>query len=153
MYRQESDNTQTLLAGEGQVLELISEGAPTPQVLDRICMALDSQVGNVVSLVLFPDDEEHKLHTIEQSAATFGLTAFSCTALLSPSQEFFGTLEVYCCFPRTPTLSESVVIERAAHLAVLAIQLHNRDVDTESCSLDWNGTTGRSPREGPPSTN
>jgi len=153
MYRQESDNTQTLLAGEGQVLELISEGAPTPQVLDRICMALDSQVGNVVSLVLFPDDEEHKLHTIEQSAATFGLTAFSCTALLSPGQEFFGTLEVYCCFPRTPTLSESVVIERAAHLAVLAIQLHNRDVDTESCSLDWNSTTGRSPREGPPSTN
>jgi len=153
MYRQESDNVQALLAGEGQLLEMISEGAPLPQVLDKVCSALDVQVGNVVSLVLFPDDEEHTLHTIEQSATRFGLSAFSCTPILSPSQEFFGTLEVYCCFPRKPTLSERRLIERAAHLAALAIQLYNHDIETESCFLDWNGTTGGNSHEGPPSSN
>jgi hypothetical protein len=153
MYRQESDNAQTLLAGEGQLLELISEGAPLPQVLDKVCTALDVQVGNVVSLVLFPDDKEHTLHTVAQSAAEFGLTPFSCTAILSPSEEFFGTLEIYCCFPRKPNLNESELIERAAHLASLAIQHYYHDVNTERCSLDWNGTMGGSPHEGPPSSN
>ena len=97
MYRQKSDNLRTLLTGEGYLLELIFAGAPLPQVLDKVCTALDLQVGNVVSLVLFPDDEEHTLHTIAQSAVEFGLSAFSCTAILSPSAEFFGTLEMYCC--------------------------------------------------------
>jgi hypothetical protein len=153
MYRQESGNAQTLLAEEGQLLELISEGAPLPQVLDKVCTALDVQVGNVVSLVLFPCDEEHALHTIAQSAAEFGLTPFSCTAILSPSEEFFGTLEMYCCFPRKPTHSESELIERAAHLAALAIQHYNHELDAEDWSLDWTGATGRSPHEGPPSSN
>lgn len=153
MYRQESDNAQTLLEGEGQLLELISEGAPLPQVLDKVCTALDVQVGNVVSLVLFPGDEEHALHRIAQTAATFGLSAFSCTAILSPSEEFFGTLEMYCCFPRKPTLGESELIERAAHLAALAIQHYQHDVDAERCFLDWNGATGGNPHEGPPSSN
>ena len=151
MFRQESYNLQTFLAGEGQLLELISEGAPLPQVLDKVCTALDVEVGNVVSFVLFPDDQEHALHTIAENAASFGLTSFSCTAILSPSDEFLGTLEIYCCVPRKPDLSESGLIERAAHLAALAIQHYNHDVHAES--LDWNGTTGGSPREGPPSNN
>ena|ERR1700739_2419151 len=153
MYRQESDNVQALFAGEGQLLELISEGAPLQQVLDKVCTALDVQIGNVVSLALFPENEEHTLHTIEQSAARFGLSAFSCTAILSPSEEFFGTLEVYCCFAREPTISESKLIARAAHLAALAIQQYNHDMDAESRSLDWNGAMGRSAHERPPSSN
>src|SRR5246500_5000064 len=88
MYHHESDNAQTLFAGEGQLLELISEGAPLQHVLDKLCTALDVQLGNVVSLVLFPEDEEHTLHTIAQRAAKFGLSAFSCTAILSPSEKF-----------------------------------------------------------------
>ena len=87
MHRQESDNVHTLLAGEGQLLEMISEGAPLPEVLDRVCTVLDLQVGNVVSLVLLPDDEEHTFHTIAQSAAKFGLTSFTCTPILSPNGE------------------------------------------------------------------
>ena len=153
MYRQESDNVQTLLAAEGQLLEMISVGAPLPQVLDKVCTALDVQLGNVVSLVLLPDDGEHTLHTIAHSAVKFGLTAFNCAAVLSPSEVFLGTLETYCCFPRKPTLSERELIERAVRLAALAIQHYNHDVDTESCSLDWMGATGRRPCEGPPSTN
>jgi hypothetical protein len=153
MYHQESDNVQALLAGEGQLLELILEGAPLQQVMDKLCTALDVQLGNVVSLVLLPEDQEHTLHTIAQRAAKFGLSAFSCTAILSPSEKFFGTLEIYCCFPRKPDLGESKLIQRAAHLAALAIQNYNHDVDADSRSLDWTGSTGRSPQEGPPSSN
>jgi hypothetical protein len=153
MYRQEVNNLQTLLAGEGQLLEMIFEGAALPQILDRVCIALDVQVGNVISLVLLPDDEEHTLHTIEESAAKFGLTAFSCTPILSTEDEFLGTLEMYCCYSRTPNLGESVLIERATHLSALAIQHHNHTIDAESRSLDWNGTARRSSREPPPSSN
>jgi GAF domain-containing protein len=153
MYRQSSDNTHSLLASEGQLLELISEGAPLPQILDRVCSAIDIQLGNVVSMVLLPDDPEHTLHTFEQSAVTFGLTPFCCAPILSPEAEFLGTLETYCCFPRKPSLSESALIEQAAQLAAVAIQHFNLDVRSESCSLDWNGLTRGSPHEGPPSTN
>ena len=153
MYRQESDNVQTLLAGEGQLLEMISAGAPLPQVLDRVCTALDVQMGNVVSLVLFPDDEEHTVHTIEHSAAKFGLSAFNRAAILSPSGEFFGTFETYCCFPRKPNLSESELIERAVRLAALAFEHYNHAMKAADWPLDWTGATGRRPREEPSSTN
>jgi hypothetical protein len=142
-----------LLAGEGQLLEMIIEGAPLPQILDRVCTALDLQVGNVVSLVLLPGDEEHTLHTIAQSAEKFGLSAFSCIAILSPGAEFLGTLETYCCFPRKPSLAESELVDRAAHLAALVIQHHNHELEIEDWSVDWAATTGRCSSEGPPSSN
>jgi hypothetical protein len=153
MYRQELNSAQTLLAGEVQLLEMISAGAPLPQVLDRVCTLLDVQMGNVVSLVLLPDDGEHTLHNIAQSAAKFGLTSFSCVGILSPTGEFLATLETYCCFPRKPNLGENRLIEQAAHLAALAIQQHHHDMETEDWPLDWTAATGRGPCEGPPSSN
>jgi hypothetical protein len=153
MYRHESDNMQTLLAQEGHLLELISSGAPLPQVLDQVCAALDVQVGNVVSLVLFPDDEEHIVHTIASTAAEFGLSVFSRTAILSPSEELFGTLEIYCCFPRAPAPSEDTLIQRATHLAALAIQHHYHGRDSGNFSLRLNGAMSSGSRKGPPSRN
>jgi hypothetical protein len=153
MFHRESDNLQTFLAGEGQLLEMIAAGAPLPEVLDKLCTALDVQVGNVVSFVLSLDDQEHALHTIARSAASFGLTPFSCTAILSPREEFIGTLEIYCCVRRKPNLSESRLIKRASHLAAIAIQHFNQDMHGESGSLDWNDATGGSLHEGPPSKN
>lgn len=153
MYHQEPDNLQTLFMGEGQLLELIIEGAPLSQVMEKLCTALDVQVGNVVSWVLFPEDEEHSLHTIAQSAAKFGLFPFSCNAIVSPSEEFFGTLEIYSCFPRKPNRIEFKLIDRAAHLAALAIQNYNHDVEADGCSLDWNGATGGRPHGWPTSSN
>ena len=153
MYRQEPNNVQSLLPGEGQLLEMIFEGAALQQILARVCNALDLQVGNVVSLVFLPDDEEHTLHSIEESAEKFGLTAFSCKPILSTENEFLGTLEMYCCFSRAPNLGDCVLIERATHLAALAIEHHNHDMDADSCSLDWNGSARRSPHQPPPSTN
>lgn len=153
MYSQEPDDVQTLLVGEGQLLELISEGAPLPQILDSVCTAINVQLGNVISLVLLPDNAEHILHTFEQSAITFGLTPFSRTPILSTEEEFLGTLETYCCFPRKPSLTESELIERAVQLAAVAIEHYNHDVHAEDCSLKWNGASGGSPHQGSPSSN
>jgi hypothetical protein len=43
---------------ERQILELISLDAPLPGILNRLCAAIDVQIGNVVSLVSLPDREE-----------------------------------------------------------------------------------------------
>ena len=153
LYRQKSDTVQTLLVGESHVLELISTGAPLTQVLDKLCIALDVQVGNAISLVLFPDDAEHFTHTIAQFAAQSGLSVFCCMAILSLNEELLGTLEMYSCLPRTPTPVEGRVIERAALLAALAIQRHHHEYDSGSLSSDWGGTTGKIPRERVPSKN
>jgi hypothetical protein len=153
LYKQESDTTQTLLTDEGRILDLISTGAPLAHMLDKICTALDLQVGNIVSLVLLPDDEEHTRQEIAQNAEHFGLFVFCCAAILSPSEELLGTFEVYCCFPRSPSASESRLIERAAQLAALAIQGHNHEQDSERFSFHWKGAMGRSHHEGPPSKN
>ena len=139
MYPQESDTMQILHFGEGHVLELISTGAALPEVLDKICTALDVQMGNVVSVVLFLDDDEHFTHTIAQYAAECGLTVFSCTAILSPSDELLGTLETYSYLRRSPTENETTLIERATRLAALAIQLYDHAPDSESPSSPWKG--------------
>jgi GAF domain-containing protein len=153
LYRQKSDTMQSALVGESLVLELISTGAPLTQVLDKLCIALNVQVGNVVSLVLSTDDAEHSEHAIAQSAAQLGLSLFSCTAILSLSEELLGTFEMYSCSPRTPTPGECRLIERATQLAALAIQRHYHEHDSGSWSTDWSGAIGKSSRERPPSKN
>jgi hypothetical protein len=153
LYPQQLETTQTLQFSEGHLLELISTGAALSDVLDRICTALDVQMGNAMSLVLFLDDDEHFTHTMAQNAAECGLSLFSCTAILSPSDELLGTFEIYSCFPRGPTRNENMLIERATYLATLAIQLYNHAPDSRSPSSAWSGTLGRSSRKHPPSEN
>jgi len=153
LYPQQLETIQTLQFSEDHVLQLISTGAVLPDVLDTICTALDVQMGNAMSLVLFLDDDEHFTHTMAQYAAECGLSLFSCTAILSPCDELLGTFEIYSCFPRGPTRNENALIERATYLAALAIQLYDHAPDSESPSSAWRGTLGRSSREEPPSTN
>jgi hypothetical protein len=150
LYPQESDTIQILHFGEGHVLELISTGAALPDVLEKICTALDVQMGNVASLVLSSDDGEHFTHTIAQYAAECGLFLFSCTGILSPSDELVGIFEVYSCFRRSPTLNENALIERATHLAALAIQLYDHAPDSQGPSSPWSATLARSSREESP---
>ena len=153
MYPQRLETIQTLQFSEGHLLELISTGAALPDVLDTICTALDVQMGNAMSLVLFLDDDEHFTHATAQNAAECGLSLFSCTAILSPSDELLGTFEIYSCCPRGPTRNENMLIERATYLATLAIQLYDHAPDSRSPSSAWSGTLGRSSREHPPSEN
>jgi GAF domain-containing protein len=131
---------QTLLAGEGHVLELISTGSPLTLVLDKVSTAFDLEIGNVVSVVLLADDEEHSTHLIAQNAALFGLSIFCRAAVVSPGGELLGTFEVYSCTLRSPTPSESKLIERATQLAALAIENDNHDLDSNGFPSRWKDT-------------
>ena len=153
MNQGESDTIQTLLAGEGHLLELIFTGVPLTHVLDKICSALDHQVGNVASLVLLADDDEYYLHAVAQSAAHFGFYSFRSTGIFSPNGDLLGTFEMYCCVPRTPSSSESRLIERATRLAALAIQRSDYQQDSETFSWHSKGRMGSASRVGPPSRN
>jgi hypothetical protein len=75
-HRQYPGKKGTLLRGEDSILELISMGAPLPGVLNKLCAAIDLQIGNVVSVILPADDQEHDLHSITRSALQFGLHVF-----------------------------------------------------------------------------
>ena len=142
-YQQESDTIETLLACQGQLLDLIVAGVPLPHVLRRLCTALDVQVGNVISLVSLMDDEEHFTHRLAGIATQFGLYGFSSSAILSENHDLLGTLEMYCCFPRSPSRVETSLIGRATHVAALAIQYHIDDNDSETNSFQWSSSMHR----------
>jgi hypothetical protein len=110
---------------EDQILQLISLGAPLPEILNRLCIAIDVQIGNVVSLISLPDGEESYLRSITQSAMKLGLDVFSSVAILSRDKSLLGTLEIYGCDSRRPTPHESQLIGRAIQLAEIALQRHS----------------------------
>jgi hypothetical protein len=142
MLCQDSSTAQALLDGEPNLLQLVSDGTPLPQALDKICVAVDRQVSNVVSLVLFPDGKEHTLRAIGEAVAQFGLFVFSCAAILSPDGELWATLETYSCIPRSPTPEEAALVERAAYLAALAFLNCNHKLDFGSFALPPNDALG-----------
>ena len=51
LHQHFSDTRRSQLVGERHILELISLGAPLPGILNKLCTAIDVQIGNVVSLV------------------------------------------------------------------------------------------------------
>ena len=124
-----NDNTRSQLVGERQILELISMGAPTPTILNRLCAAVDVQIGDVVSLVFLPNGEENDLWSITQSAAQVGLNVFSTTNILAHDKTLLGTLEIYSCDPRRPTPNECHLIARVIHLAAIALQCREEKED------------------------
>ncbi len=143
VYRQEFDTMQTFLTGEEQLLDLVSTGATLSYVLDKVCRALDVQLGNIVSVALLLHDEEHSSHELARNAVLFGLTSFCSTAILSPSGELLGTLETYCCCPKSPSRVEQNLFERAAQIASLAIQFHIHADDSRTYTLPWNSLLRR----------
>lgn len=141
LHRQGSDKKETLLRGEKSILELISMGASLPGVLNKLCAAIDLQIGNVVSVILPADDQE--LHTITHSAVQFGLHVFWSASIPLRNEDVLGFLQMYCCVSRCPTPFELRLIERATHLAALAIQRHNDEEDFESFSRNWTSALRR----------
>jgi hypothetical protein len=123
-HRHCKDNRQRQLVGERHIVGLISLGAPLPGILNKLCTAVDLQIGNVVSLIWLPDEQECHICSITQSAAKFGLNPFSSTDILSRQRRLLGTLQIYCCDRRRPTRPELQLIERVVELA--AIALHRR---------------------------
>jgi len=133
------------------LLYLLPNTVPLPEVLNNLCAAVDRQVGNVVSLVLFPDGKKHTLRAIGEDVARYGLFVFSCAAILSPDGKVRATFETYSCIPRSPTPEESALVEQAAHLAAIAFLHHSHELDFESLDpLPNSALAGYSPNEPPP---
>ena len=116
---------QYLLRSEEQLLHSISGRMPLEGILHKICDALNSEIGNVISLVSLPNDDPTSLATIVKSAGVFGLHKFCSASVLGGNDEALGSIEMYCCIPRRPFLNEISLIERATCLAAVAIKRHN----------------------------
>jgi hypothetical protein len=113
---------QYLLRAEEQLLQSISGRAPLPEVLCKICDALDSEIGNMISLIALPNDDATGIAAIAKSAKLFGLYKFCSADVVGGNDELLGSLEMYCSVSRRPFLSEVRLIERATCLAAVAIQ-------------------------------
>ncbi|MGD0426350.1 MAG: hypothetical protein ABSC10_06500 [Candidatus Acidiferrales bacterium] len=120
--RQCTDERRSPLVGERQILELIALGAPLPGILNKLCTILDVRIGNVVSIVSLPGAGENYNCSMTRSAQQVGLEVFSSSAIVGSDRSILGTLEVYGCDPRRPTMLETQLINRVAYLASLALQ-------------------------------
>ena len=119
------DKIQYLLRAEEQLLQSISARVPLLEVLDRICSAINSQIGNMVSLISLPGDEVTDHAAIARIAALFGLHAFCSAGVVAENDELLGSLEMYSCVQRRPSAREFQLIGRATCLAAIAIKRHN----------------------------
>src|ERR1700687_2928422 len=147
------DKIEYLLSTEKQLLQSISIHGPLPEVLNRICSALDSQIGNVVSLISLPTDDASELAEIAMNATLFGLHTFCSAGVVAENDELLGSLEMYCCAPRSPSASEFQLIERAKCLAAIAIKIDKEADDQGNCGMRGNRPAPGRVREWPVSTN
>ena len=137
--RSGSDDTiQYSLPGEEQLLQSISARAPLSEVLGRICSAIDSQIGNMVSLISLPGDDVTDHAAIARIAALFGLHAFCSSGVVAENDEVLGSLEMFCCVPRRPSARELQLIELATCLAAVAITRHNEAGYQGNCGDEGN---------------
>ncbi len=127
----------TALQGEKNILDLISRGAPLPEVLNNLCTVIDLQIGNIVSVVLLPDDTERNFETIARGALQFGLRLYWSADIPFRDQGVVGSFEMYCCVPRRPTACELKLIRRATCLAALAIRHYHGDENRGSACREW----------------
>jgi hypothetical protein len=134
--RRADDDSRGVLRQEDQILERIFTRAPLPGVLNGICSALDCQIGGVVSLVSLPVEDPSELTEIARNAALFGLSTICSADLVGEEDERLGSLNIYGCVPRSLSLRESRLIERARCLAALAIKL-DMVLDNQRYA-DWN---------------
>jgi hypothetical protein len=132
-HTKSSESVQFLLRSEEEIIRSISARAPLPDLLDRICSALDLQIGSVISLISPLGDDASELDTITANASLFGLHAFCSDRVFARNAELLGSLQMYCCVPRDPSVSEIPLIERAKCLAAIAIARHNEARDQGYC--------------------
>jgi len=129
---------QYLLDTEEQLLQQISSHAPVPGVLNGICIALDCQIGNVVSLISLPEGGASEAGAIATNAALFGLFTFCSEGIVAENDELLGTLEMYCSVRRSPSAAEFQLIERAKCLAAIALKLDKEAGRQSNCVLRGN---------------
>jgi hypothetical protein len=120
-----ADSIQFLRIAEKEMQRSLFAGVPLPELLNRICNALDCEIGNVVSLVSIVDDETTDVAAIAGNASHFGLHLFCSRCVVSANRGLLGKLEVYSCQPGMPNRRELDLIKRAAWLATVAIESGN----------------------------
>ena len=123
--RNAGSEIEHLLRTEEQILHSISGRAPLPEILHKICDALNLEMGNLISFFSLPTDHATDLAAIASSAELFGLYKFCSADVVDGDGELLGSLEMYCSVPRSPFLTDAPLIERAACLAAVAIKRHN----------------------------
>jgi hypothetical protein len=116
------ETTQFLQRAEKEILLSISAGASLAEVLNRICSALDCEIGNVVSIVSLLDDDRTDFEAIAGNAKQFGLHKFCSIGVFAVNQELLGTLDMYSCKPELPSAGELESIKCAGRLAAIAIE-------------------------------
>jgi hypothetical protein len=116
---------QYLLQAEKRLFDAISGRTPLAEMLHQICEALNSEIGNMISLVALPNGDTKDLADIVKTASLFGLYKFCSAEVIGGQDEILGSLEMYCTDPRRPRLKDVALIERATCLAAVAIQRHN----------------------------
>jgi hypothetical protein len=130
-HRQCTDHRRCQLVGERQILELISLGAPLPGILNKLCMMIDVRIGNVVSIISLPEADENHNCSMTRSALQVGLEMFFSSTILSPDKSVLGTLEIFGCDPRRPTLLEYHLIDCVTQLASRALRRPSSDDDLD----------------------
>jgi hypothetical protein len=123
--RNSGSEIEHLLRAEEQILHSISGRAPLPEILHKICDALNLEMGNLISFFSLRSDHATDLAAIASSAELFGLYKFCSAEVAGGNGELLGSLEMYSCDPRSPFLTDVPLIERAACLAAVAIKRHN----------------------------
>lgn len=135
--QQSESRAHYLLEAEEQILRLIAARAAVPEILNEICSALDRQIGNMVSLISAPEDDVTSTAEMARNAVLFGLHIFSSTAIFGERGEELGSLEMYCCSVRAPSVREVKLIARAVCLAAIAMERHTKSgYQTGDCSSE-----------------
>ena len=137
------DEVQYLLRAEHCLLQSISGRAPIADVLHKICQALDSQLGNMFSVISLPTDDPAAVSAIAKSATLFRLYKFVSANVVGHGDQSLASLEMYCTLDRRPHLSEVQLIERATCLAAVAIQRHNQSTDAPVSELPCTSQTSQ----------
>lgn len=120
-----------LMRAEEDILNSICAGEPIAQLLNRICRALDCEIGNVVSLVSVLDDNTMDFRAVAENAKRFGLHSFCSLGVVVENGELLGILDIYSCGPELPSAWELTLIERAGCLAAIAIERENERIKCE----------------------
>lgn len=140
---QPSDRIQRLVAGEANLLEMIETDAPLTIILDELCASLDVQIGKVTSMIALASEDE-EAERPGPRATQFGFSLFYSSEILSRDEFLLGNLEMYCCVPRTPTLADIRLIDRAMLIAARAIQRDDREEESDR-RASANKKCGKSP--------
>jgi len=140
-----------LLKAEERILQSIFAPPPVEQTLNEICVAIDCEIGNTVSVISTSAGSPESAAAHAKTAEIFGLHLFSSAKIVDEHGRESGSLEVYSCDPRVPSADETRLVERALNLAALAIDRETKTVQRADRPISDNQPMARRVLEWPKS--